>query len=160
MKYFRKALLTGFWLVGLAALVLAGVNSVKVQPLSSRAGNASVYEVRFKLTEAFPSTGSLTLEFPQEFDLSQAILAGSPNVKGGFKVFVDGQKVRLQRSGLGQAIPAGKEVVVRVANVKNPKSAGQFSVKLDVQAGKRILGTADAVSFSILPRKQRAKPVK
>ena len=160
MKFFRTLIFSGLFLIFIVASIYAAVNGVAVQPLSPNAGMASVYEIRFKLTEPFPSAGSLTLEFPREFDLSQAILAGSPNVKGGFKVFVDGQRVRIQRSGLGQAVPAGTEIVVRVANVKNPKSPGQFGVKMDVQAGKRILGTANGVSFSVLPKKRPVRPVK
>lgn len=160
MKYFRKALLSGFWLIGLAGLVLAEVNSAKVQPLSPQAGKASVYEVRFRLTEAFPKTGSVTLEFPQDFDLSQLILAGSPNVKGGFKVFVKGQKVRLQRSGLGEVVPPKTEMIIRLANVKNPKTPGPFSVSLRAFSNKRILGEVNDVSFSILPRKRGRRAIR
>ena len=160
MKYAKKILWIAIGLLALVASAEAAVHSVSVRPLSPEAGRASVYEVRLTLTQTFPSAGSLTLEFPQDFDLSQAILAGSPNVKGGFKVFVDGRRVRIQRSGLGPAVPAGTEMIVRLANVRNPKSTGQFSVKLDVQAGKQILGTADGVAFSILPKKKIQKAIR
>ncbi len=159
MRRIQKIFCLAVWSLSLAGIAFAGVNNATVQPLSPQAGRASVYQVQFTLTEPFPSAGSLTLEFPEAFDLSQAVLAGSPNVKGGFKVFVDGRRVRIQRSGLGPVVPAGTKIILRLANVRNPSTAGQFSVKMDVQAGKKILGS-DSVAFSVLPKKRPAKPVK
>jgi len=139
---------------------LASVKQISVTPLSPDAGKASVYEITFSLTDFFPSAGSMVLEFPAAFDLSQAILAGSPNVNGGFKVFVEGQKVIVRRSGLGSAVPAGKPIVIRVANIQNPKSAGTYSLSFRVLAGKKILGEANSVSFSVLPKKRPLKPIR
>lgn len=160
MNALRKFFLGILGMAGLAGLALAGVNDVQVKPLSPSAGRASVYEIRFTLTQVFPSTGSMILTFPEGFDLSQTVLAGSPNVKGGFRVFVDGRRVRIQRSGLGSAVPPGQPIVLRVANIRNPKSAGTYSLSLQVLARKRVLGRANSVSFSVVPRKRPLKPVR
>ncbi len=160
MRGFKKIIFLTIWAIGFTGMAWAGIQNVAIRPLSPQAGRASVYEVQVTLTEPFPSTGSFILEFPAAFDLSQAILAGSPNVKGGFKVFVDGLRVRIQRTGLGPAVPAGTKMILRLANVKNPKLSGQFNVKMDVQSGKKVLGSADAVPFSVLPPKRPIKPVK
>jgi hypothetical protein len=160
MLFFRKCIMVGLLVGGLPMLALAGANDARVQPLSPSAGRASVYEVRFTLTEAFPSTGSVILMFPDGFDLSQTVLAGSPNVKGGFRVFVDGRRVRVQRSGLGKPIPAGRPIILRVANIRNPKSAGTYRLSFKVLAGKRVLGEVNSVSFSVLPSKRPLKPIR
>ncbi|NOY79000.1 MAG: hypothetical protein GXO76_14150 [Calditrichaeota bacterium] len=153
-----------FWIFFLGTLgvtsTFASVKQISVTPLSPEAGKASVYEIAFSLTESFPSTGRVVLDFPADFDLSQAILAGSPNVNGGFKVFVEGQKVIVRRSGLGAAIAAGQSIILRVANIRNPKSAGTYSLSFQVLAGKRVLGEVNSVSFSVLPRKRPLKPVR
>ncbi|GBE28508.1 hypothetical protein BMS3Bbin03_02447 [bacterium BMS3Bbin03] len=160
MKFMQSIVLTVFLLVFGTNGAWASVSQASVKPLSPDAGKASVYEITFSLSDPFPSAGTVVLEFPADFDLSQAILAGSPNVNGGFKVFVDGQKLIVRRSGLGQAVPAGKGIVIRVANIQNPKTAGQYSLSVRIMVGKKMLGERNSVSFSIQPKRKQAKPIR
>ncbi|MFQ5707240.1 MAG: hypothetical protein ACE5HO_07300, partial [bacterium] len=110
----------------------APADSVQVNPLNPKAGATSIYQISFVAADTLFPNGSLTLTFPQAFDLSGVRLANSTTINGGFRVKVQGQQVILIRTGLGRMISPNERVEVKFANVKNPQDTQKaYSVKVE-----------------------------
>ena len=109
-------------------------DSVKVNPLNPAAGQVSIYQISFVATDTLYPDGQIIITFPEDFDLSKVIMAGSTTINGGFKVSVQGNKVILKRTGLGRSTIPKETVDVKFANVKNPLAVNkQFSLKVEFQ---------------------------
>lgn len=116
----------------------AASDTLRVRAIQPEASAISIYEVSFTLSQPLPADGSLILTFPQPFDLSRVVMAGSSTINGGFHVAVEGQRVILKRSGLGRVIPANTKVDVKFANVKNPLEAREdYAVRVEVLNGRQ-----------------------
>jgi len=115
----------------------AASDSLRVRAIPPETGAVSIYEVSFSLSQPLPADGSLILTFPQPFDLSRVVMAGSSTINGGFRVSVEGQRVILARSGLGRVIPANEKVDVKFANVKNPpEPRDDYAIRVEVLNGR------------------------
>ncbi len=96
---------------------------VDVRPLSSTAGAATLYRFDFTLQDTLRPDGVIEVVFPEGFDLSRVVVAGSQSINGGFRVEVKGQTVVLRRQGRGAARRPGEKVDVMLATVRNPGRA-------------------------------------
>jgi hypothetical protein len=117
-----------FSLVILLGLILFAGNSVSALPADTvvviarhpESGERSTYQINFQVSTPIPAKAIIRVTFPDEFDLSDLIIAGSTTINGGFDLSVNKQVVTMKRSGLGREIPANEKVDVKFAIVKNP----------------------------------------
>jgi len=124
----------------------AVIDSLSVKPIDPEAGEVSIYQVSFVLSDTLPSDAVIIVTFPEGFDLSRVKVAGSSTINGGFKVSVDGQRVAIKRSGLGRPIPPGESVDVKFANVINPAREGKYAITVE------ILGDVKEVIAAIIKK--------
>ncbi len=118
---------------------------VRLHALHAAPGKPSVYEIAFIAQETLTLSAGFVFEFPAEFDLSQLQIAGSPDMSGGFTLTRDKQKVRVQRSGLGQSVASGTLVRLRLGAIINPKNfASTGEVTLQVRASAQSAAAAFA----------------
>ncbi|MBC7185828.1 MAG: hypothetical protein H5U38_02220 [Calditrichaeota bacterium] len=131
--------------VGLAVALAGAVGSAvaqspaRVAPLDARPGQNAVYELRFVAQDTLTPSAIIELVLPRPLDVSGVQLASSRALDGGFAVNVVADTVRLQRSGLGRAVPPGTPVDLLFAAVRNPKSWASVE-----QATVRIFADAEA----------------
>lgn len=123
------------WLSLLCAAVgiAFGQSAGRLRPLSGQPGQNAVYELRFLAQDTISPAARFELILPPGFDVSGVQLASSRKMDGGFSVVVAQDTVRILRSGLGRAVPAGTEVDLLFAAIRNPKEkplAGQATVRV------------------------------
>lgn len=117
----------------------------RIQALHAEAGKPSVYEIVFTAREALTPEAEFALEFPEEFDLSQLQIAGSPDMSGGFTLLRDKQKALVKRSGLGQTVASGARVRLRLGAIINPKNfESNAAVAMQVRASAKSTATTFA----------------
>jgi len=117
-----------FSLAILVGLILFAGNSVSALPADSveviarhpESGERSTYQINFQISKPIPAKTIIRVTFPDEFDLSDLIIAGSTTINGGFDLSINRQIVTIKRSGLGREIPANEKVDLKFAIVKNP----------------------------------------
>jgi hypothetical protein len=122
--------------------VAAPVDTVEVIAKNSEVNKSSIYQINFIVSKPIPSRAIIRVTFPNEFDLSDLMIAGSITINGGFVLNVDQQVVTMRRSGLGREIPANEKVDIKFAIVKNPKQASDnYDIKVEIlgEDGKSIL---------------------
>lgn len=146
MKNVIRTILTIACIFCLSSLSWAAIDSLSVNPIDPEAGELSIYQVSFVLSDTLPSDAVIMITFPGDFDLPRVKLAGSSTINGGFKVSVDGQRVVLKRSGLGRPIPPGERVDVKFANVINPVREGEYVITVE------ILGDVKEVTTTIIKK--------
>ena len=107
----------------------------RVVALRAEPGELSVYEISFVTQALIPKDAAFVLSFPDSCDLSQLQMAGSNQINGGFRVEKDGTIVRVIRSALGDVIPAGRPVAIRLGAIVNPKDLeSRLSIRFQSQA--------------------------
>jgi hypothetical protein len=114
-----------------------GRDSLTVHALRAEPGKPSLYELRFVTTDTLARDAEIIVTFPQAFDLSQLEIAGSSQINGGFKLERKGQAVYLRRTGLGEKIPPGRRVSLRLGLIVNPANllaSHQVTVQLPAAA--------------------------
>ena len=117
-----------FSLAILMGLIVFAGNSVSALPADTvevfarhpESGERSTYQINFEISRPIPAKAIIRVTFPDEFDLSDLIIAGSTTINGGFDLSVNKQVVTMKRSGLGREISANEKVDVKFAIVKNP----------------------------------------
>jgi hypothetical protein len=99
------------------------VDSLLITPLNAKKGVTTLYQVDFVPRDTIPSDAQFHIEFPEEFDLSAASLAGSKTMNGGFFVFVDGKKLAIGRKGEGKRVVPGQVSNLLFSIIINPATA-------------------------------------
>ncbi len=134
-------------LLGLRPPAAHAQDSLKVVALDAVQAKQSVYRLSFVASDTLAADCEIAVTFPAGFDLSKTRMAGSADMKGGFKATVNGNTVVLKRSGLGQAILPGQRVSILFGTVGNPGQAtlaSSFQIvfrnpsKPDVSVTKRL----------------------
>lgn len=81
----------------------------------------AAYQFVFTTEQELPANAEIEIIFPSYFILSKVVLADSRTISGGFSVAVNGDTVRVKRSGLGSIIPRGRTVDLLLASIINPR---------------------------------------
>ncbi|UCE07713.1 MAG: hypothetical protein JSW07_06695, partial [bacterium] len=136
-------------------VVAAPADTIQVVPKHAQSGKSSIYQINFVVSKPIPPKAIIRVTFPEEFDLSDLMIAGSTTINGGFDLTVDKQLVTMKRSGLGREIAANEKVNVKFAIVKNPKqSADNYKIMVEIldEEEKSIL--KEEKLQKIIPAKQ------
>lgn len=114
-------------------------DSVSVHALWAEPGKASLYDLTFVTTDTLAADVEIVITFPRGFDLSPLEIAGSSDINGGFKLERKGQEVRLHRTGLGEKVPPGRKVSVKLGLIVNPNDlAAPHEVNVQLRASGQI----------------------
>ena len=114
-------ILLGLILLTGNAVMALPADTVEVIARHPESGERSTYQITFQVSKPIPANAVLRITFPDEFDLSDLMIAGSITINGGFDLQVNNQVVTIKRSGLGREIPANEKVDVKFAIIKNPE---------------------------------------
>ncbi len=137
-KFSRTRVLASGLFLFLSASAFAQTSApapFRLQALRAEAGQPSVYEITLTFPQALAADAEFVLEFPPAFDLSMLLVAGSPDITGGFTLAREGQRVRVKRSGAGERVEANKPVRLRLGAVMNPdKLEADYQISVQVQA--------------------------
>ena len=109
------------------------VDSLKLTPLTTKSGAATLYKLSFVPREIIPSNARFDIEFPGEFDISLLSLAGSNTMDGGFSVSVDGTKLAINRNGEGKQVGPGVPSNLLFSIVRNPSGSSSNSYQIQFQ---------------------------
>lgn len=116
---------------------------IKVRALAKQPGEVSLYEVSFTTKDSLDRRAEIVLEFPSGLDLSLLRLASSTSINGGFKLTRDRNVVRVQRTGLGEAVPPGKNVALQLGLIKNPAQPGSnVEVAIEIRSAAQTVQVA------------------
>lgn len=112
----------------LATALSAGMASaqteIALKPLKATPEAESLYQLTLTLAHPLPPKAAIELEFvDRQIDLQPAKIAGSNQINGGIALRKTENKLTLERSGLGDAIPAGKSLTLFFGPLKNPSKA-------------------------------------
>jgi len=106
---------------------LLGVNStwaqdiISVKATQTTPRTAAAYQFLFTTEQELAKDAEVDIVFPSYFILSQAVLADSRTINGGFLVTVKNDTVKVKRSGMGSVIPRGRTVDLLLASIINPR---------------------------------------
>jgi len=108
-------------------------DTIEVIAKHPESGKSSIYQINFVISRPIPSKAVIRVTFPDEFDLSDLMIAGSTTINGGFELAVNKQVLTMKRSGLGREIPANERIDVKFAIVKNPKEpADNYKIVIEI----------------------------
>ena len=108
--------------------------SVTIKASNATAHARTLYTIDFITSETLYADASVEIVFPKEFLLTKKILAGSRALNGGLVVSVTGDTVVVQRTGLGDEVPAGTKVDVMLSDIINPgKSDKDYQISVRVK---------------------------
>jgi hypothetical protein len=106
----------------------------RLQALRAEANQPSVYEVTITTAQVLEADAEFILEFPQDFDLTMLMVAGSPDMTGGFTLTREEQRVRVQRTDAGVRVAADSPVRLRLGAIMNPgKLEGDYQISIQVR---------------------------
>ena len=118
--------------INIAALAVPA-DTIEVVAKHPESGRSSVYQISFQVSKPIPAKAIIRVTFPDNFDLSELMIAGSTTIDGGFELDVNKQVLTLKRSGLGREIRANEKVDVKFAIVKNPKQpADNYRIVVEI----------------------------
>ena len=95
-------------------------DSLRVEALKAAPNTASLYEVSFIPRDTLATDAELRLTFPADFDLTELEISGSKDINGGLRLSKNDRQVTVRRSGLGDAIPPGRRVSLKLGLIRNP----------------------------------------
>jgi hypothetical protein len=116
----------------------------RLQALRAEANQPSVYEITITSPQVLEADAEFVLEFPADFDLTVLMVAGSPDMTGGFTLTREEQRVRVQRSGVGVRVAANTPVRLRLGAIINPGKL-ESDYQISVQARPAISAALPAV---------------
>ncbi len=130
-------------------------DTIEVIARHPESGKSSIYQLNFVLSKSIPPKAIIRVTFPDEFDLSDLMIAGSTTINGGVDLNVEGQVVTMRRSGLGRKIPANEKVDVKFAIVKNPEQpAENYKIIIEIlDNGEKTILTQEKLQ-KILPAQE------
>jgi len=94
--------------------------ALQLRALRAEPGKPSLYELSFTTSDTLTTSAEIVLEFPASFDLSLLEIASSTTINGGFKITRTGNTVRVRRTGLGDPVPPGRQVELKLGLIRNP----------------------------------------
>ena len=100
---------------------------------NDKVGQLSVYEYRFTTTDSLYVDAEIKLTFPESFSIATVKLAHSAQVNGGIHIEIEEQNLILKRTGLGNVLPPGQNVIIGFANVRNPAEANSYTVDISMK---------------------------
>lgn len=118
MKNLRTSILS-LALVAAPCLLLAQ-GKATLTALRSTPAQSAMYKLSVELENELQADARVQIAFPEQFDLSAIKIAGSNDIKGGFRVETDRNTLTLKRTGLGAVIPAEQKVSIIFGPLKNP----------------------------------------
>lgn len=108
-----------------------------LRALRAEPGKPSLYDLRFTTVDALDPLAEMVFEFPAELDLSLLQVASSTSINGGFKIFREGNVVRIRRTGLGETILPGQKVELKLGLITSPSSlAGNLEITFELRSAK------------------------
>lgn len=138
--YVRFATLLCACSVLVASPNLLGQNAQRdfsLRALRAEPGKPSLYDLHFTTADTLDPLAEMVFEFPRELDLRQLVLASSTSINGGFKIFREGNVVRIRRTGLGETILPGKPVELKLGLIISPASlSANQEVAFEVRSAK------------------------
>ena len=106
----------------------------QIRALKARPNKGSLYEISFITSFILDSKCEFLIEFPKELDISALKIAGSSSINGGFVVTNDNGSIQIRRSGLGDSIPMGQAVDLKLGIIKNPPDlSNTYSVSFEIK---------------------------
>lgn len=126
--YFRFATLLCACSVLASSPSLMGQNAQRaavdfsLRALRAEPGKPSLYDLRFTTSDTLDPLAEMVFEFPRELDLRQLQIASSTSINGGFKIFREGNVVRIRRTGLGETILPNRQVELQLGLIISPQS--------------------------------------
>ncbi|MBN2090589.1 hypothetical protein JW964_13340 [candidate division KSB1 bacterium] len=105
---------------------------LEIKPTFEQVKALTIYEVKLTCSQPLPADAKFQFTFPAAMDLSKVRMAGSATINGGFKTQAKGNQVIIERSGLGDTIPANTPIELMFTSVINPEQAGNFVIKGDI----------------------------
>ncbi len=100
----------------------AGSADFTIRALRAEPGKASLYDVHFTTRDTLDPLAEMVFEFPRDLDLRLLELASSTTINGGFKIFREGNLVRIRRTGLGETVLPGKKVELKLGLITSPQN--------------------------------------
>jgi hypothetical protein len=108
-----------------------------LRALRAEPGKPSLYDLHFTTRDTLDPLTEMVFEFPRELDLSQLQIASSTSINGGFKIFREGNVVRVRRTGLGETIFPGEQVELKLGLITSPPSlAGNLEIAFELRSAK------------------------
>ncbi|OQX86468.1 hypothetical protein B6D60_06295 [candidate division KSB1 bacterium 4484_87] len=159
LKMHETRLTKLFFLMIVFFLMAAWQNSqaqdkVVLQPKDSTQKAMTIYYLKFSLEKPLPADAVFVFLFDDAFDLSNAEVAGSSTINGGFALKKDGQKLMISRTGIGDTLPPNKKAELKFALIKNPDNPGNnFAVDVEIDGGDAGVLLKKSVTVSITPKK-------
>lgn len=80
----------------------------------------SAYRFTFVCGNSISADAQIQIIFPQNYTLTNTVLASSKSLNGGLAVSVKGDTVEVRRSGLGVVLEAGELCDLTLATLLNP----------------------------------------
>ncbi len=114
-----------------------------IRALRAEPGKPSLYDIHFTTRDTLDPLAEMTFDFPRALDLRLLEVASSTSINGGFKIFREGNVVRIRRTGLGETIPPGKKVELKLGLITSPQNlSGNFEIVFELRSatGKVKLG--------------------
>ena len=131
-------------------------DSITIKPRHANVNASSIYEITFSIGQEISSNAKIIITFPDAFNLSDVLIAGSTTINGGFKVMVESSKVILQRSGLGRTIAPNEKVNVKFANIRNPSEpADNYKIIVEIIDEKNITIINKEEIIKIIPHQKK-----
>ena len=109
-------------------------NEISIKARQNEAAKSSIYILNFAVNQEISTKAMVIITFPDNFDLTGVLIAGSSTIDGGFKVTVEQSQVTIKRTGLGKIIKPNEKVEIKFANVTNPSEpADSYNIKIDIK---------------------------
>lgn len=148
MNWHKRATLLAVFSL-LAPMATWAQEALSVKALRAAPRQTSIYEIAFTTTEIVAADAEIRVTFPASYALSALEIVGSTNIHGGFTFKREGQRVTLQRSGIGAAVPRGHKVSLQLGLIKNPSTfATAEPIRVEVLHSKKAT-TAKAFTASV-----------
>ena len=147
MKFKRYILMLLFVFTGVLS---SFAQSVKVTQLESK--KPAAYDIVFQADQDIAPQGEIDIIFPQDFNISQVILADSRTLTGGLTVTVNKDTVKIKRSGLGDVVSAGSTPDIKLATVINPQDMDkEYDFRILIRENNRVISNRTLTS-TLSPR--------
>lgn len=118
-------------------------DSFTIQALKAQPGSNSLYEIAFIPRDTLATDAEIVINFPAACALSELEIAGSTDINGGLQLTRDGQQVTVRRSGLGDALPPGQRVSLKLGMIGNPEDLNaSYAAEVTVQSSAQAAPNA------------------
>ncbi len=98
----------------------ADSSEIQLIAVKAKADKPGIYHLTFIAPDSLPNDAVIEMTFPPEFGLEPLEIAGSRDMTGGLRLQKNNQRVVVQRTGLGDPVPPGKPVTLKLGLIRNP----------------------------------------